>query len=204
MEARSFMPTGAIREIARRALRFIDQAARQAVIAEGQKFDRWHRGGDRLQILLGRDKQFGRGVLHEIGKLGRRIAGVERQIDQPGPQARQIEDQRRRAFFRLHRHPVAGHKAVPGQDMGELGRARKSLAIADGRRARRPQEGFSGIGHRGHETGEEIVGHGARSKGSADYSQARNPLNSGPLRGSPKPAKLCFRGTRTKRKTGAG
>jgi hypothetical protein len=48
--------------------------------------------------------------------------------------------------------------------MGELSRARKSIAIADRRGAGRQKERFLGIGHRGHKSREQVIGHRQRSK----------------------------------------
>ena len=70
------------------------------------------------------------GVVQEIFDLGLAVGGVERQINQVGAQAAEIEEQRLRRFFRLHRHAVAGFESKAGQEPGIAGRRPLKIVVA--------------------------------------------------------------------------
>ena len=51
------------------------------------------------------------GVVEEVGDLAFLVGGVERQVDEPGAQAAEVEQQRLGGFLHLHRDAVAGLEA---------------------------------------------------------------------------------------------
>jgi hypothetical protein len=104
------------------------------------------KGGHRGLILRAMDEQGGRGVGQEEAHLGRRIGGVERQIDRPDPQRRQIGQQRIGALFHLHRDTVARLDASGAEQVGHLAAARHGLRIGNRAAIRQDQKGRIGRG----------------------------------------------------------
>ena len=61
-------------------------------------------------------------VAEEIGELALLVAGVERQVDEPGAQAREIERERLPALVDLHRDAIAGRATGIGERVGDARR----------------------------------------------------------------------------------
>ena len=137
------------------------------------------------------DEKTGFRVPHKIGEFGGRIAGVQRQIDGARPETGQVEDQHSRAFFRLHRNPVARLDPMPGQHMGETARAREHVAEAEGLIVRQEKEWLFRIGRSGHKAGVQIVGQGVPPVCGQDVPA---PAALCPVWASSAPRGLCFPG----------
>ena len=65
-------------------------------------------------LALGRiaDEQRRLGIAEEVGDLGRRVGGVQRQEHRAGPDRAEIQEQDLRALLDLHRDPVPGLHAA--------------------------------------------------------------------------------------------
>ena len=71
------------------------------------------------------------GVADEIGKLGKRVGGVEGQIDRPGAQAGEIEDERLGGLLGLDGDAVARFDAAGAESVGEAPREGDRFGIGE-------------------------------------------------------------------------
>ncbi len=76
------------------------------------------------------------GVTEEIGELALLVARVERKVDEPGPQAAEVEGERFPALVDLRRDPVADPAAFIVERVGDLRRYRVEPVVMDDRPVR--------------------------------------------------------------------
>ncbi len=120
-------------------------------------------GRDVLHALQDRgvaDDHSGFGVADEIGQFDQRVGRIQRQVDQSGPQAGQIEQQAAGGLFDLHRDPIARDQARGREHVGQPRRSFAQRSIGHRRLAGLLQRNASRLEFGG-ETEIEQVGHGA-------------------------------------------
>ena len=114
----------------RRAARAVDQ--RTGRIVTERVNDRFAGFASELQKTFMRrrpahhDARFR--VLQKVAQFGRLVGGVQRQITKTGTQAREVKEQRVRAFVDLRRDAIAASQAQSGQ----IGRQARTLALQVG------------------------------------------------------------------------
>ena len=84
------------------------------------------------------------GVAEEVRELALLIAGVERQVDEAGAQAREIERERFPAFLDLHGDAVAADATGIGQRVRKARGRGVELIVVDHRPVRDEQAGLAG------------------------------------------------------------
>ena len=119
------------------------------------------KAGDLFPVLGRTDKYLRLGIAGEIAQLARGIIGVERKIDCAHLQAGQIQKQRLRRLFHLHRDAVARLGAMARQHMGNARAQSESIAIRQGRAPWRGDEIAIRIRIGLNDAAKKIVRHGS-------------------------------------------
>ena len=171
--ARASRHVGEIRRLARRAGR------KRAVSGRAQRFDAGvgfaaREMGQGVAARGVDDEQAGRGVADEVAELGRRVGGVERQVDGAGPHAREVERQGFGAFLGLHGDPVAGPHPERREGPREAARQRRHVAAGQDAPVRGLDQGPLGFTRRGRQARHEVVHH-ASSPNPAARAAVRPP-----------------------------
>ena len=132
-------------------------------------------GGGSQRLGAGRvaDEDPRLGIGQEILDLGRGVSGVQRQEHGPGPNDRQIEDDRLDRLFHLHRHAVPRRDAEGGQRIGHAPAAGDQPGMGDARAAGGLDGGGLGVGDAPGDAVENVHGRLRQERSGAFRSGAR-------------------------------
>jgi len=103
---------------------------RAAIGIEGEERGVGRKRGDLLACVRAGDDHLGLRVAEKIAELAFPVRGVERQVDQPRAQTREVEGEHRGVLVRLHRDAIARRAAGSHQRMRDARRIRREVAVA--------------------------------------------------------------------------